>query len=751
MADVDVQIAIEAVNKSRAALRDAEKDMKGYGTAIEAVDRASGQANRTLDKLASELSQTRAQSKSAASAMASVRKQMADGTLAFDAGQRKLQKLGTELKKSDTRAGQLSREMKQLKTSMAQVSDAAQKTSGSLTAMRDAAMRALAAGAIVGGAAKLGAELFKVGASALRAEASLNALTSGQADEFINAITTATQGTVSEMGAATVATNAFGLGLVSTAEEAGEFARVAAILGGTFRGLGAEQAAEEFGLLLANMSTQRLDTFGISSGVVRDRIKELQAATEGMTRSQAFQIATMEQATLKADTLGDTLSDATSEVDRFNATISDAKVAAGTFVATGLNPIIGGVRLLTEAQRENNAIQAELANEILLTSDSAREYNVALRDAGLTTSEFGATSERAFQSSKELAEQTAILAEANEFAGSEAERHADAQRILADAQLDAALATELSTEEIRAQEEAFRTTERAASDTISQLDDIAAAQAAGPLAGADAADLLIENMERMGASQQQILDRQIELNLSTGEWTESTLAQAEALAGINALQDAGLISGDEAIELTQEAIDQNLGLDETLAGLGDTVIEAGGTAEQGFNAIDRAALVTKGVVDKAGTESAASIDLITTSGDKATKSLDKARRQADEFRKSLQSIGTVSVRASVTFSGAPGFAGGGDFITSGVTPIIVGDNPGGRERVQITPLSGRGRTTGGSGGSPIRAAGGLGENDNGGQQTVNLILDGQVLMSFVYDGMNQDGVLDVPLGAEGIG
>jgi len=31
-------------------------------------------------------------------------------------------------------------------------------------------------------------------------------------------------------------------------------------------------------------------------------------------------------------------------------------------------------------------------------------------------------------------------------------------------------------------------------------------------------------------------------------------------------------------------------------------------------------------------------------------------------------------------------AGGGDFITSGPMPILVGDNPSGRERVTVTPL-----------------------------------------------------------------
>ena len=33
------------------------------------------------------------------------------------------------------------------------------------------------------------------------------------------------------------------------------------------------------------------------------------------------------------------------------------------------------------------------------------------------------------------------------------------------------------------------------------------------------------------------------------------------------------------------------------------------------------------------------------------------------------------------------FAEGGDFVTSGPQMIMVGDNPGGRERVQVTPLS----------------------------------------------------------------
>ena len=35
----------------------------------------------------------------------------------------------------------------------------------------------------------------------------------------------------------------------------------------------------------------------------------------------------------------------------------------------------------------------------------------------------------------------------------------------------------------------------------------------------------------------------------------------------------------------------------------------------------------------------------------------------------------------------PQLATGGDFVTSGPQMIMVGDNPGGQERVQVTPLS----------------------------------------------------------------
>lgn len=51
-------------------------------------------------------------------------------------------------------------------------------------------------------------------------------------------------------------------------------------------------------------------------------------------------------------------------------------------------------------------------------------------------------------------------------------------------------------------------------------------------------------------------------------------------------------------------------------------------------------------------------------------------------------------------------AGGGDFVTTKPTLLLVGDNPGGRERVTVEPLSGKGKTTIHPGSGMIAMAGG---------------------------------------------
>jgi hypothetical protein len=58
----------------------------------------------------------------------------------------------------------------------------------------------------------------------------------------------------------------------------------------------------------------------------------------------------------------------------------------------------------------------------------------------------------------------------------------------------------------------------------------------------------------------------------------------------------------------------------------------------------------------------------------------------------------------------PKFAQGGDFVTSGPQMIEVGDNPGGRERVQVTPLSSP-NIDGPQGGITVNISGGIIQDD----------------------------------------
>uniref|UniRef100_A0A6M3LBU9 Putative tail protein n=1 Tax=viral metagenome TaxID=1070528 RepID=A0A6M3LBU9_9ZZZZ len=151
----------------------------------------------------------------------------------------------------------------------------------------------LAAGAAKGvfELSKLGAESEAVG----RAFENLsgNALA---AQQNMLAMDAATRDLISDTDKQKIANQLLGMQIVSNAAELEKVVGVSRRLGKEFRGMGAADAANEFAVMMSNMSVQRLDSFGISSGAVRARIDELMASVQGMTREQAFFQATMEQA-----------------------------------------------------------------------------------------------------------------------------------------------------------------------------------------------------------------------------------------------------------------------------------------------------------------------------------------------------------------------------------------------------------------------------------------------------------------------
>lgn len=98
------------------------------------------------------------------------------------------------------------------------------------------------------------------------------------------------------------------------------------------------ESMERFGLLLANTSILRLDTFGISANNVKARIKELQAETKGMTRETAFLQATMEEARKTIDRLGGDTIQTASGFDRLQTRAENVGNTFKTTLADGLEP-----------------------------------------------------------------------------------------------------------------------------------------------------------------------------------------------------------------------------------------------------------------------------------------------------------------------------------------------------------------------------------------------------------------------------
>jgi hypothetical protein len=87
---------------------------------------------------------------------------------------------------------------------------------------------------------------------------------------------------------------------------------------------------------------------------VRNRIKELQAATKDLSREEAFKIAVMEEGRKSLDTLGSTADLASTKVDKLKAAVQDAKIGIGELLvesvggAEGVDKLASRIRMLPD-------------------------------------------------------------------------------------------------------------------------------------------------------------------------------------------------------------------------------------------------------------------------------------------------------------------------------------------------------------------------------------------------------------------
>ena len=157
---------------------------------------------------------------------------------------------------------------------------------------------------------------------------SLVASVGGDTVQAMEDLRQATRGMVTDADLMAASNKFLAMGIASTTDEAAALAEVATQLGSAM-GEDATDSMENFALMMSNQSLPRLDSFGISSGAVRERILELMDATEGLTREQAFNMAVMEQAEVTMGKVGEQGYTTAAGMARFGTMIENVKLTIG--------------------------------------------------------------------------------------------------------------------------------------------------------------------------------------------------------------------------------------------------------------------------------------------------------------------------------------------------------------------------------------------------------------------------------------
>ena len=160
--------------------------------------------------------------------------------------------------------------------------------------------------AAITGAIALGTQLYTVGRASQVANNTFQQLqgSADQASASLALMRDATNFTVPDTTLMSISNLYTQMGLATDPSEVARLAEMGSTLGMAM-GSSAEEAMQTFSQLLANQSIELLDTFGISSGKVRERIEELQTANKGLARDQAFVTAVLEEGALAMDRLGE--------------------------------------------------------------------------------------------------------------------------------------------------------------------------------------------------------------------------------------------------------------------------------------------------------------------------------------------------------------------------------------------------------------------------------------------------------------
>jgi hypothetical protein len=179
-------------------------------------------------------------------------------------------------------------------------------------------------------------ELNELGQAANAAERTFVQLAGGEtaAANALTMLRSETRGVVDDTTLMTSANRMLMMNLAGTTDQAAELTGMAVSLAKAM-GTDAATGAADFAAMLANQSIPRLDTFGISSGAVRERMLELKAA--GHDAQEAFTMATLEEGRQALERLGPTLDAAATGTEKLATMWEILSQNVGQAINTTLN------------------------------------------------------------------------------------------------------------------------------------------------------------------------------------------------------------------------------------------------------------------------------------------------------------------------------------------------------------------------------------------------------------------------------
>jgi hypothetical protein len=409
-------------------------------------------------------------------------------------------------------------------------------------------------------------------------------------------------------------------------------------------------------------------------------------------------------------------------------------------------------KILSEASEEWEAYKQRIANTIsrailpfieanTRANEVIREQNTILRDGETVFMTRGRVLEREteFLQKRAAEEERAIERGRREVQWSQAKQQEDFYRAQAIEQITAAEEqyTQAVNEAIAANAAYAAAIEERAGATRS-LVGVTIEQNMGWTDAQGAGESIIATLEAMGASQSMLLETQLALNQESGLWTQSLLDQTQARFDLASAVAGGLIADEEALQLQTDLQNEQM----TGVEVQDAVTDAADRTRLGYEAMGLQVPKAFDPVQSAAETATTKTEEVRASAEKVTSEFGRTTLAVRGLERQLRALRGVSV--SVRLSMPSQMAGGGDFITTRPTMIMVGDNPGRRERVSVTPLSGRGRTTVNPQSGLIRAAGGLGMGGSGGT-TLVLQIDGRTISQRVLEDFQQAGVIEIPV------